>query len=189
MKITLLFLVLFSHTLFGQQILLDTKDEPYSDRVISDSVKQLIPKAEKYWQIYGQKGFERVDIEFNNSRSLTLTFDTLGNGIKFIEFYEDTVGIELYYSKQDSSFSLKTYEWFYGYTQFMDYWYPNDNIREQWYYSENEVLERTIKTTLTKESKVIDETIFEFYEGTTTRKIYKFKNQKWVLKKEFILEN
>lgn len=181
-------LVLFSQTVLGQEILSLAKNESYPDRSVSDSVLQYISKAEKSWNEYGQEGFERVDVDYDNNRSLQLTFDSSGYGVGFIEFYEDTVGMELYYYPNDSSYSLKRYEWLYGYIQSVDYWYPKEKRREFWHYDAEDELKKILKIEHKPSQKIVDETVFEFYQGTTTRRTYKLENNQWVLESEIIIE-
>ena len=95
----LVILLLLCNLTFGQKIYTYTIDLPYPDRVENDSVKDYISKADSVWKKYYKEGFNRVDLEYNNNISLQLIYDSLGNGEKFIEFFSDTIGVGLNYSK------------------------------------------------------------------------------------------
>jgi hypothetical protein len=181
---TLIILLLLSKSSLGQEIYSFSIDEPYPDRVSTDSIDNFIEKADSLWNKYQKKEFKRVDLDYNNNRTLQLIFDSLGQGIRLIEFYEDTVGIELFYSQMDSSYQLKKYEWFYGETESILYWYPTENKRVYWYYKEDDVLYKTISIQIHGNKKIVEETAIDFFEEVTTKKVFFKENNKWTLKEE-----
>ena len=181
---TLIILLLLCKVSIGQEFFSYSIDAPYPDRVIADSVDSYIKKADSLWNKYRKTGFERVDLDYQNNRTLQLIYNSLGQGIRLIEFYEDTVGIELYYSKIDSSYQLKNYEWFFGETKTIEYWYPRENKREFWYYKEGDVLEKILSIQIQGDKKIVEETKIDFFEESTTKKVYYRKNNKWILKEK-----
>ena len=180
----LIILLLFCKVGIGQEIFSFTLDKPYPDRDITDSVDTYINKVDSLWEKYKKPGFERVDLDYKNNRTLQLIYDSLGQGVKLIEFYEDTVGIELYYSKIDSSYQLKKYEWYFGETKTIEYWYPKENKREFWFYKEGDALEKMLSVQIQEDKKIVEETTIDFFEESTTKKVYLKENDKSILKEK-----
>ena len=177
----LVILLLLCNLTFGQKIYTYTLDLPYPDRVENDSVKDYISKADSVWKKYYKKGFNRVDLEYKNNTFIQLIYDSLGNGEKFIEFFSDTIGVELNYSKKSKSYLLKQYKWYYGFSSHLEYWYPNENLFEYWRYDDSENLEKIIRIKKGEDLKTIEIMDIKNFQESTVKYTYRKIDRKWIL--------
>lgn len=181
----LIVFLLFNNIAIAQKNLITKVDLSYPENSATDSIKDYITKADSLWKLYYKEGFSRVDLEYNNQITVILHFDSLGNGIELSELYPDTGGISFSYSKISDSYLLKRYEWFYGYTIHLEYWYPKENKREFWTYDEDENLKKVVKIKQDKNSKTIDITEVIDFQENTIRYVYKKEFEKWKLLNSF----
>lgn len=177
----LIILLLLSNLTFGQNIFSFSIDLPYPDRVETDSVIEYIAKSDSIWKQYKKDGFQRVDLEYKNNVNLQLIYDSLGNGKQFIEFFSDTIGVELSYSKRTNAYTLKKYDWYYGNNFNLEYWYPNDSIFEYWRYDDLENLKEVLKIKKGENIKTVEITDITNFRESTIKYTYRKFDGKWII--------
>ena len=179
----LLFFILFSNSLFAQNIFLHIEKAQYPDRDTALSITQFIKKADSLSNKFQVKGMLRIDVEYSNNRTILFYYSNQGKLTEFLETFEDSIYQSLKIQENDSSFTFSKYNGFYGDYCYREFYYPKDSTIEYWYYGPDDILKKVLKITTLKDQKKEKETTYIKFKGTIEERQYILVNNKWVFEK------
>lgn len=172
----------FSTTAIAQNLVTNVNID-FPERNDQDSIKNYINLADSLWVNNNQNHlyWTRKELKFSNNAIVHLAFDSTGIGERMTIFYPDTIAIEIKFLQADSSYSLNKYDWYYGMSTMEEFWVPNKNLIEFWYYGERELLETIISIQISENKKTVKTTKYKNFKGRVITETYSKNEKEWVL--------
>lgn len=154
----------------------------YSD---DQTIFESIEKSNSLWEKYKSETYQTIHVDYSNNRRIILNYYQSGKGERLTEFFEDSIAIATCYVDADTSYYFfSKYNSITGDFIYQEYWYPDNQKIEYYYFGNESILEKLVSITTQNDTIILKEVNVKDYKEHSSTKHFVKKGELWILKKE-----